>query len=130
MSLLTKDVALLEGLSKFYKDFDTHRYLGINQWFYGMHLDLYARNYFRHYSGEFSRSLEIANVSVHPFYRKRGVYSALLEFAFELLAPGEILFIENVLDRTQETIYLNRGFSKYRSTDDVNPSYYKVKYAS
>lgn len=125
---LQSDTSLLEDIRLFYTSFKSEHYLGTNRWFYGKFLDVYVKNYFRHLQGEFSRSFEIANVSVHAPYQKQGIYSDLLDFCFTLIEPGQIVFVENVLNPYQESLYVRRGFKKYNLHGEDVSSFYRIKY--
>lgn len=126
--LLQSDTNLLEDLRKFYASFGPEQYLGTDAWFYGKFLNVRARNYFRHLQGEFSRSFEIMNVFVHAQYQKRGIYSDLLDFFFTVIEPGQIVFVENVLDPYHEDLYTRRDFKKYNLHGEAVSSFYRIKY--
>lgn len=128
--LLQSDTNLLEDLRKFYSSFGPEQYLGTDSWFYGKFLNVRARNYFRHLHGEFSRSFEIMNVAVHPPYRNTGMYSDLLDFFFTVITPGQIVFVENVLDPYHESLYVRRNFTKYNLHGEAVSSFYRIKYGT
>ena len=107
---------------------DESVFLPKNMWIQALTFEVYVRYRPRHIDGDFIYVLDIANVQVWPFYRRKGHYSQLLDFAYDLIAPGEAVFIENVMFEEHYDFYLRRGFVEYTRDDPESvKSFYKLK---
>lgn len=70
-------------------------------------------------------TVELANVCVAEALRGRGLYAQLLAL-IDACVGDRVFYIENVLDESQSSIYLKRGFTRCKAGGYFISSYYKL----
>ena len=91
-------------------------------WLYGINLRVYVRKGPRYIAGQPYDTVTISTIEVHT--KKAGIYSDLLKF---VEAYGQAVYVENVFNREQDSIYLRRGFTAVPSEiPDFCQSFYKI----
>jgi len=82
-----------------------------NAWIYGTYITCRFRNTQRVIEGTVHNTVEIANVCVVEEHQGKGIYADLLALMSEI-AGDRTVYVESVLSRMQEDIYLRRGFNR------------------
>lgn len=94
-----------------------------NQWFSDEKCKIYLRKARRIVEGKRVDALDVGTVEVFPEYRRKGVFSQLLD-SLHRMNPWDVTFVENVLNKDLEQYLTRTGWVRdpaYR--DDV--SFYK-----
>ena len=87
-----------------------------NSWFYTDAISVYIRKSPRYFNSEYMPCITIASVMINDI--GTGQYRDFLNL-IELISPVSI-FIENVLQPEQNSIYLNRGYIEIPSEYQVS----------
>ena len=93
------------------------RNAGWRGWIESGPLHIYFRLTNRYILGKPMPTLEIANISVDPYYQNNGIFTKLLD-QLEQLKPRKVLYIENIMGTSDENQIRLREFLERRGFSD------------
>ena len=95
-----------------------------NPWVYGKYTDFYFRNTRRMINGEIYPSIDVANITVNPKYKSRGVFKSLMDF-IETEYRHRLIYAENILEPRLVDFFVKRGYTRVDKGEyDPAPSFY------
>lgn len=80
-----------------------------NRWLKHGAVNVYMRKGVHYVFNKVERTIDIANVNVHPDNMRKGEFKAFLT-SVETLCPGKMIYVENIHNEVLSAYLLTRGY--------------------